>query len=142
MMFAVRKTKESRAMPLVNLTPHAINILSSLGIELDPKTRQLVASADAVEMLREIPSDGVARVSVTTQPDGEVDGIPCQCPSYGEIDGLPDYSGEAFYIVSLLTVSAAKAHGRTCADLLTPGRVVRDKDNGSRILGCLDLNRA
>lgn len=129
-------------MQLVNLTPHSINILSSLGLESDPKTRQLVASAGAVEVLREIPSDGVARVAVTTQPDGDVDGIPCQCPSYGEIDGLPEYGENVFYIVSLLTVSAAKAHGRTCADLLSPGRVVRDKDNGSRILGCLDLNRA
>jgi hypothetical protein len=127
---------------IVNLTPHAINILakeSCVNLKQDPKTRQWVA--DEATPIRTIESSGVARVSVSSSYGEPLEGIPTQVPVYGEIEGLPDYKEGTSYIVSLLTVSAAKAGERTTEDLFTPGVIVRSAANQSLILGCFDLNR-
>lgn len=126
---------------VINLTPHDINVLtkeSCSNLEQDSKTKQWIA--DSAEPVRIIKSSGIARVLVSSQYADSVDEIPVQKPVYGKIEGLPEYQKDIVYIVSLLTVSAARAQGRTTADLYTPGIVVRSRANQSLILGAFDLN--
>lgn len=131
---------------VINLTPHNIQIAppeAFQGLEQNLKTRQWEAEALIEgENVRIIPSSGVARVQVQTVEAEPVDGISTSRPNYGEIEGLPEFQEGVFYVVSLLTISAAAAHGRTTADLLSPGVVVRQRENGSVILGAFNLNRA
>ena len=111
-------------MQLVNLTPHKITIISTDG-----------------ETIREIaPSGTIARAASTVVDDGAVDGVPIVRTTFGQVEGLPEPDSETMYIVSSLTVSAARRSGRTTEDLLIPGRMVRDEDGV--ILGCQALSRA
>jgi hypothetical protein len=70
---------------------------------------------------------------------GEIDSIPVESVTYGEIEGLPDYQEGVYYIVSGLVAAAAAKIGRT--DCLAPGGLVRDKNNPGLILGCLFLQK-
>ena len=111
-------------MQLVNLTPHKITIINSDG-----------------ETIREIaPSGTIARAASTVVDDGSVDGVPIVRTTFGQVEGLPEPSDDIMYIVSSLTVSAARRSGRTTKDLLIPGRMVRDEEGV--ILGCQALSRA
>ena len=128
-------------MKVINLTPHDINILtkeSCYGLEQDSTTKQWIA--DGVSPIRVIKSSGVARVQVSTIPGTDLDGIPTQKPSYGDIDGLPAPELGVAYVVSLMCVSAAISHGRSTIDLYTWGVLVRSRKNPSIIYGCFDLN--
>ena len=130
------KTRKNK-MTIVNATPHKITILANQNIEQDAK-QQFLANPEAVEILTEIPPSGlIARVSITNYPVGDIDGIPLQSVIYGEIQGLPKYEKEVYYIVSNLVAQAASKIGRK--DCLAPGALVRQKDNPSVILGCLFL---
>lgn len=104
-------------MRIINLTPHTINLYRN------------------GEMIMAIPSSGVARVSVTSQVIGEVNGFPIKQNVYGEIIDLPDPIGETVYIVSALVAQAAK--DRT--DLLVVNDTVRN-ENG-QIIGCQGFAR-
>jgi len=122
---------------LVNLMPHAFTLLSCVGVERRGST--LTASNPTV--IRTIPSTGVARASqdpAVAAPD--VDGVPTTEPvRFGHVVGLPEFDGVHGYIVSFLTVQAARAHGRTTADLFTPGDLVRNAEG--QPIGCLNLAR-
>ena len=123
-------------MTLINATPHSITLVSRQGVEQDSKN-QFLAEAKAVEILKEIPPSGIhPRVSIVTE---EIDGIPIESIVYGEIEGLPKYQEGIFYIVSGLVANAAAMIGRK--DCLTPGALVRDKNNPSLILGRLFLQK-
>jgi hypothetical protein len=76
---------------------------------------------------------------MSNSPAGEIDGIPIESVIYGEIEGLPEYQEEVYYIVSGLVAAAAAKIGRV--DCLAPGALVRDKNNPSLILGCLFLQK-
>ena len=92
-------------------------------------------------MTREIaPSGTIARAASTVVDDGSVDGVPIVRTTFGQVEGLPEPSDDIMYIVSSLTVSAARRSGRTTDDLLIPGRMVRDEEGV--ILGCQALSRA
>ena len=122
---------------IVNATPHVITIVSEKGVEQDSKRQFL---AETVEILREIPTSGILpRVSMSNSPAGELDGIPVESVVYGEIEGLPEYQKDIYYIVSGLVAAAAAKIGRV--DCLAPGALVRDKNNPSLILGCLFLQK-
>jgi hypothetical protein len=122
---------------IINATPHEITLVSKQGVEQDSKKQFL---AETVEVIRSIPSSGILpRVSMSNSPAGEIDGIPIESVIYGEIEGLPEYQEEVYYIVSGLVASAAAKIGRT--DCLAPGALVRDKNNPSLILGCLFLQK-
>ena len=122
---------------IINATPHKITLVSKQGVEQDSKKQFL---AETVEILKEIPPSGILpRVSMTNSPTGEIDGIPVESVVYGEIEGLPEYQDDVYYIVSGLVAAASARVGRT--DCLAPGALVRDKNNPAVILGCLFLQK-
>jgi len=122
---------------IINATPHTITLVSKQGVEQDSKKQFL---AETVEVIKSIPSSGILpRVSMSNSPAGEIDGIPIESVIYGEIEGLPEYQEEVYYIVSGLVAAAAAKIGRV--DCLAPGALVRDKNNPSLILGCLFLQK-
>lgn len=103
-----------------NLTPHCVTIVNP--------------AAEPTEVLRTFPSEGVARATQQNLQVGEVDGIPVMTTSFGETVDLPDYEEGVYLIVSVITANAARANGRTTADLLLTTDTVRDADG--RIIGC------
>lgn len=109
------------AVNLVNLTPHAINLLVGDTTVTVP------------------PSGVVARCATTRTQVGnlDVDGvqIPVNQIGFGAVQGLPAPKPDTMYIVSSLVANAAK--DRT--DLLTVDDAVRD-DKGN-IIGARALAR-
>ena len=96
---------------VINLTPHAITVIG-------------VAT---------IPASGlVARVSMRTQPGGNVAGFPTSYTEYGEVEGLPKIDGVNFIVSQLL-----KAACPDRADLFYPAELVRDA--AGTIIGCKSL---
>lgn len=97
---------------VVNLTPHAINIIGGPTFE---------------------PSGEVARISSTNESAGKlaVNGgsVPLITQQFGEIIGLPEEKEGALFIVSGLIFANS---GRK--DLLVPGEQVRDEQG--RVIGC------
>ena len=122
---------------LVNLTPHVISILSPVGVERKGAT--LTATNPTV--IRTIPSSGVARATQGYPvPAPMIEDVPTTEPvRYGAVDGLPNFDGVHAYIVSLVTVQAAREAGRSVEDLLTPGDLVRNEEG--QPVGCLNLAR-
>lgn len=107
-------------MRLINLTPHAVNLIASEAITLPP-------------------SGMVARCAVERTQVGtiEVDGIeiPVNKTSFGEVTGLPKPVEGIIYIVSALVAQAAKRD-----DVLMVDDTVRDEQG--RIIGARALARA
>ena len=102
---------------LVNMTPHALDIIQSDG-----------------STLTVAPSGYVPRCSSTEVVDQSIGLIEITKQTLGEVEGLPESLPGAFYIVSRLVASAANR-----PDLLVPGPLVRD-DKG-RVIGCKGLSR-
>jgi len=106
-------------MRIVNLTPHALNLVTDSGTVTIP------------------PSGTVARVSVTRESAGTVtiDGVtvPLSRTKYGAVEGLPAPEPNTLFVVS--AVVAAAARDRT--DLVVPDDLVRD-DQG-RVVGARGL---
>jgi len=112
---------------LINLTPHALHIITEAGTITIP------------------PSGQVARVRVSDlgslppleveQPDGSVVAIPGSRRALTELEGVPEprYDGSKFI------VSMACAERTDRLDVFAPGDLVRDS-NG-RIIGCKGLVR-
>jgi hypothetical protein len=125
---------------IINATPHTITILNKeAGITQDEK-KQFLGNKEAIVVLKEIPASGILpRVKMSNEPAEPIDGIPVETVIYGEIEGLPEYQEEVYYIVSGLVAAAAAKIGRV--DCLAPGALVRDKNNPSLILGCLFLQK-
>ena len=114
-------------MKVINLTPHEVRIV-------DASNALIVA----------IPSSGVARAEQRDESAGslEFEGslIPVVKTEFGGVE-LPEPTEGVAYIVSNITVQAAKAVGRSVEDLLFPSGVpVRDA-NG-QIVGVRALARA
>lgn len=100
----------------VNLTPHAINIITS--------DRQPIATFE---------SEGVARVATKSVQTGEIDGVPIFETQYGQMEGLPEPQTNVFYIVSMLCKQACPKR----KDLLIPSQLIRDEKG--QPVGCLGL---
>ena len=109
-------------MRIVNLTPHELKVVDG--------GNNVVAT---------FPSSGVARARQHDVPAGEINSIPVVKTEFGEVLGLPEPTEGTVFIVSRITVEAARAQGRTTDDLLTTSGAVRD-DQG-RIVGCRALAR-
>jgi len=108
-------------MPIIkNLTPHTINIITEKGT-----------------LIREFPSEGIARASQFQEYVGNIGRIELVKTSFGAPIGLPDPEEGVYYIVSLATANAARENGREVKDLLLTSDPVRD-DEG-RIIGCRRL---
>lgn len=97
---------------LVNLTPHAINII--FGNE-----------TKTVE-----PSGTIARVSMTQELINTIDGIPVYRNTYGKPEGLPEPEENTYYIVSALLAQAVPER----KDVLITSNPIRDPEG--RIIGC------
>lgn len=113
-------------MKVINLTPHAVRIID-----------------DENNLVTEIPSSGVARAAQRDIPaeslEFEGSSIPVVKTEFGGVE-LPEPTEGVVYIVSNITVQAAKAVGRSTEDLLFPSGVpVRDA-NG-QIIGVRALAR-
>ena len=105
--FATNKNVE-----VVNLTPHAINIVGGPTFE---------------------PSGEVARISSTNESAGELqvngESIPLITQQFGEVIGLPQEKEGTLFIVSGLIFANSERE-----DLLVPGEQVRD--DAGRVIGC------
>ena len=99
-----------------NLTSHAITIVDSEG-----------------KVVRTIESSGLVRLSVKTENQGEIDGIPLSKTIFGEPVGLPEFNCDTLLIVSQLVKTAFPMR----SDLVVPAEMVRDEKGG--ILGCKSL---
>jgi len=102
-------------MNLVNLTPHAVNILTAHGT---------VTLA---------PSGTVARCSTASTPAGEVNGIALSRTTFGAVVDLPEPDEGVILVVSALVRAALP----TRTDLASPGELVRDA--AGAVIGCKGL---
>lgn len=103
---------------IINCTPHAISFVD-----------------DAGKVIRVVEPSGILpRVSSTITVVGDIDGIPDEITSYGEVVGLPEKQDDTILVVSAMV--AARVPDRD--DIRIPGRQVRD-DKG-RIIGCKSLS--
>lgn len=96
----------------INLTPHAINII----IGNETKTIE--------------PSGIIARVAISQEKIGEIDGIPVFRNTYGKPEGLPEPQEGTYYIVSALLAQAVPER----EDVLITSNPIRDE--AGRIIGC------
>lgn len=106
-------------MTIINCTPHAINFVN--------------ADNEVIRILE--PSGIIPRVSSTSNILGEIDGIPEETTSYGEVTGLPAPAEDTIYVVSAMVAQACPERN----DLRIPGQQVRDSQG--RIIGCRSLSK-
>lgn len=112
-------------MKIMNLTPHALTIISG-----ENNMQKLVVE----------PSGIVARVAAHTENIGNIttdDGftIPLTTTVFGQVEGLPAPEEGVVYVVSSLV--AGRVPDRK--DVFIPNESIRD-DKG-RIIGCLSLGK-
>ena len=105
---------------IINLTPHAINIVDKDG-----------------NKIVDLPSEGEARAVQTNISIGSLGDIPLVKTEFGEPIGLPEPTETTFYVVSAITANAAKQAGRSIDDLLLTAETVRNEKN--QIIGCKAL---
>lgn len=110
---------------IINRTPHAITIPSSLG---------------AYTLPAPIDPNDIARVDTTTEALPPVDGMPMMRTTWHCIVGLPGYVDGTYHVVSALVAEMAAALGRMVSDLLVPGAQIRDE--AGRIIGCAGFTAA
>ena len=110
---------------IINLTPHDVNIVNDDG--------------ETITIITIEHSNEQARVACTEEQIGVLgtDGIPLFRQVYGKIEGLPEPSADAYYIVSAMIVAAAEAEGRSTSDLLTPAGQIRNEQG--QVVGCRGL---
>ena len=101
---------------LVNLTPHALNLILASG-----------------EVRTVAPSGNVARCATVSEVVGEVNGVALSRTTYGEVVGLPEATEGTLFVVSAL-VRSAVPHRK---DVASPGDLVRDA--GGNVVGCKGL---
>lgn len=104
---------------IINLTPHAINILS----------------ADNQPVVTIEPSGSLARLSTSRECIGTINGIPVNATIMGELTGLPDPEPGVVYVVSLAAAKAVPDRD----DVFVTDDAVRDE--AGRIIGCRALAR-
>ena len=95
-------------MKIVNLTPHEITLCGE-----------------------RLPSSGVARVAQTTQQVDQINGIPVNRVSFGEVNGLPEAQKDTIYIVSKIVAEAVKGQRN---DVYIVDKTIRNEQG--QIIGC------
>lgn len=112
---------------IYNLTPHDIRLLDK-------------ATDNTIHVI--LKSGYVARVMNKDTVIGSINGIELINKEIVEIKGLPEYSDDRYYIVSLQTAYAVKASGRRCDDILIVNETKRvTHDDGTvTIEGCYSFS--
>lgn len=131
----------NQIMRVINLTPHSVQVFSAeqfINLEQVNPTTWVADSVEGIP-LADYPSEGVARISVSTEViESELPGETVTT-SYGEATGIPENveKGDVL-IVSLPMKSMAVASNHPLAgQMVSPYRVVRSRENGSVVLGCM-----
>ena len=93
---------------IINLTPHEITLCG-----------------------KKLPSSGVARVATVTRQVAEINGIPVNKVSFGEVNGLPEAKKDTIYIVSKIVAEAVKGQRN---DIYIVDKTIRNEQG--QIVGC------
>lgn len=104
---------------IINLTPHSIVFFDDAGNKV----------------LTVEPSGQIARVSVTREKIGDINGIPVNQTRFGKVENLPEPQEGTIFIVSALTAQAVPER----EDVFITDDAVRDEQG--RIIGCRALAR-
>jgi hypothetical protein len=99
-----------------NFTPHTIVICSDDGTPI-----------------RELPSEGIARVDSMQEALSPIDGIPVVTTRWGRVTGLPEPTMGTWLIVSMPVLQALPNRNDLVRPDTGPQNVVRDTDG--RIIG-------
>jgi hypothetical protein len=130
-------------MSFINLTPHAVQVYGQAQFVSLEQVNPTTWVADSVEgnPVVEFQSVGNLRIATEAVEQPSVDGVPMMATEYGKLVGRPDdlvISPEDRLIVSLPTKSMAVAAGYSLAgQMVSPYKVVRSRENGSLVLGCM-----
>ena len=111
-------------MEIINLTPHAINVV-------DKETKKILITFPKSENPARLPAKTV--VLDKMKVEGIVIPISTTEFNYEEATNLPKYIIGMFYIVSRMILSAFPDRN----DLLVPNELVRD--DAGNIIGCASL---
>ena len=116
-------------MPLINLTPHPINLYGNREIAEGPK--EVIPPSGTVARLKTV--ERPANSQYGSLPDGMTE-AECKLVEYGRLDGMPAPQEGTQYIVSLLCALAADRE-----DVLAPYVEVRNESG--TMIGCRYLQR-
>lgn len=111
----IKKRRGAMLTTIVNCTPHELNIRRQDG-----------------SFVQIAPSGTVARVESRREFAMSRNGIAISRTRFGKVTGLPEPSGDTWFVVSLLCKQAARNQGRD--DVLSPGELIRDEQG--RPIGC------
>lgn len=103
----------------VNLTPHEVNVYAE----------------NTEEPLFSVPPEGTFLRAVEVRNKiGNIDGVPLNQVSFGEVRDLPEPQEDTYFIVSQITAQAIKQLYAYRGDFVITDNAVRD-GNG-KIIGC------
>ena len=134
----------------INMTPHSIEVYPAAafsGLEQVNSTTWVADSVDKTQAIATYESQGVARIETEVKQlefHSSKAGVPMVATTYGKATGIPDNYYQIpnnllpWFIVSLPMQSMARASNHPLANVMVaPYQVVRQKDNGSVVLGCM-----
>lgn len=109
---------------MLNLTPHAIKVLSNV-------TGEVVTFQ---------PSGDLARVSTSTVLVGQVDGFPIYRTEYGAVEGVPAAGTEKFLVSAMVLAQLGEEYSGWAFAPRTDGSAVRnDKGHIDYVVGLVTV---
>lgn len=129
-------------MEIINLTPHDINFYEE---EHTQKIKGCYYIIPGALPYHTIPASGITARAAQTEdnlPAIECNGVrvPLLQMTYGDPVNLPEPEKGKAYVVSALTVAAAKAAKRSTSDLYVVARTVRNEVGA--VIGACALSKA
>ena len=129
-------------MEIINLTPHDINFYEE---EHTQKIKGCYYIIPGALPYHTIPASGITARAAQTEdnlPAIDCNGVrvPLLQMTYGDPVNLPEPETGKAYVVSALTVAAAKAAGRSTSDLYVVARTVRNEVGA--VIGACALSKA
>lgn len=129
-------------MEIINLTPHDINFYEE---EHTQKIKGCYYIIPGAAPYHTIPASGITARAAQTEdnlPAIDCNGVrvPLLQMTYGAPVNLPEPEEGKAYVVSALTVAAAKAARRSTADLYVVARTVRNEVGA--VIGACALSKA
>lgn len=129
-------------MEIINLTPHDINFYEE---EHTQKIKGCYYIISGALPYHTIPASGITARAAQMEdnlPAIDCNGVhvPLLKMTYGDPVNLPEPEKGKAYVVSALTVAAAKAAGRNTSDLYVVARTVRNEVGA--VIGACALSKA